>query len=120
PKTFAKRYASGYALWAMPLVTLFYWLLSPFAWLFVQIPRGLSRAMGMSAPRPESVTSQELEYLIELGARHGSLDATKEQLLSSVLAVTEQRVNAIMIPRTQQVGLEASARHAERRPRETV
>ena len=113
PKTFAKRYASGYALVAMPFVAVFYWVLWPLAWLFVQIPRGLSRAMGVSEPRPESVTSQELEYLIELGARHGSLDATKEQLLSSVLAFTEVLVKEIMIPRTQVIALEEGASYDE-------
>jgi len=93
----------------IPLVVLSYWLLWPFAWLFVQIPRGIARAMGLGEATAESVTSQELEYLIEQGARHGSLDETKEQLLSSVLAFTEALVKEIMIPRTQVVALEESA-----------
>jgi putative hemolysin len=109
PKTFAKRHASGAALALIPLVVLFYWVLWPFAWLFVQIPRGIARAMGLGEPAAESVTSQELEYLIEQGARHGSLDETKEQLLSSVLAFTEALVKEIMISRTQVVALEESA-----------
>jgi magnesium and cobalt exporter, CNNM family len=109
PKTFAKRHASGAALALVPLVILFYFLLWPFAWLFVQIPRGIARAMGLGEPTVESVTSQELEYLIEQGARHGSLDETKEQLLSSVLAFTDMLVKEIMIPRTQVVALEESA-----------
>ena len=109
PKTFAKRHATGAALALVPLVILFYFLLWPFAWLFVQIPRGIARAMGLGEPTVESVTSQELEYLIEQGARHGSLDETKEQLLSSVLAFTDMLVKEIMIPRTQVVALEESA-----------
>ena len=109
PKTFAKRYASGTAMALMPLVALAYWVLYPVSWLLVQIPHGLSRAMGIRPPTAESVTSQELEYLIEQGARHGSLDETKEQLLSSVLAFTEVLVKEIMIPRTQVVALEESA-----------
>jgi putative hemolysin len=113
PKTFAKRYASGTALALTPLVTLFYWLLYPVSSLLVQIPRGLSRAVGIRPPTAESVTSQELEYLIEQGARHGSLDETKEQLLSSVLAFTEVLVKEIMIPRTQVVALEESASYDE-------
>ena len=60
PKTFAKRHASGAALALMPLVILFYFLLWPFAWLFVQIPRGIARAMGLGEPPAESVTSREL------------------------------------------------------------
>jgi CBS domain containing-hemolysin-like protein len=114
PKTFAKRYSSGTALALMPLVTLFYWVLYPISSLLVQIPRGLSRAVGIGGrPVAESVTSQELEYLIEQGARHGSLDETKEQLLSSVLAFTEVLVKEIMIPRTQVIAFEESASYDE-------
>jgi putative hemolysin len=109
PKTFAKRHASGAALALIPLVVLFYWLLWPFAWLFVQIPRGIARALDLGEVPGEAVTSRELEYLIEQGARHGSLDETKEQLLSSVLAFTEALVKEIMIPRTQVVAVEESA-----------
>jgi putative hemolysin len=109
PKTFAKRYASGTALAMMPLVALCYWVLYPISGLLVKIPQALSRAMGIRPPAAESVTSQELEYLIEQGARHGSLDATKERLLSSVLAFTEVLVKEIMIPRTQVVALEETA-----------
>jgi len=113
PKTFAKRHASGYAVFIMPLVALVYWILYPLAWVFVQFPRALSRAIG-SAPVPvESVTSRELEYLIELGARQGSIDKVREELLSSVLAFTEVLVKEIMIPRTQVVALEETATYEE-------
>ena len=113
PKTFAKRHASGYAIFIMPLVALVYWLLFPLAWLFVQIPRALSRATGSAAPPSESVTSQELEYLIEMGARQGSIDKIREELLSSVLAFTEVLVKEIMLPRTQVVALEETATYEE-------
>ena len=113
PKTFAKRHASGYAVFIMPLVALVYWLLSPLAWVFVQVPRALSRAIGSAPVAVESVTSQELEYLIELGARQGSIDKVREELLSSVLAFTEVLVKEIMIPRTQVVALEETATYEE-------
>jgi len=114
PKTFAKRHAGKYAAFIMPLVALVYLLLYPLAWLFVQIPRALAKVAG-SGPMPpgESVTSQELEYLIELGARQGSIDKLREELLSSVLAFTEVLVKEIMIPRTQVVALEDSATYEE-------
>ena len=112
PKTFAKRHPSGYAVLIMPLVALLYWLLFPFTWLLVQIPRAISRFAGIP-PSVESVTSQELSYLIEQGARHGSLDKVKEALLSSVLAFTEVLVKEIMIPRTQVVALDETASYEE-------
>jgi CBS domain containing-hemolysin-like protein len=114
PKTFAKRHASGYVLVMLPLIVLVYWLLFPLAWLFVQIPRALSRAAGIGdTPAAETVTSQELEYMIAIGARQGSIDKVREELLSSVLAFTEVLVKEIMIPRTQVVALEETATYDE-------
>jgi CBS domain containing-hemolysin-like protein len=109
PKTYAKRYATGWALTAMPLVALVHWMLFPLVWLLVQVPRGLSHAFGVEKAPAEAVTSRELEYLIELGAKQGSLDAVKERLLSSVLAFTEVLVKEIMVPRTNVVALDESA-----------
>ena len=113
PKTFAKRHATGFAVFLMPLVALVYWLLYPLAWAFVQVPRALARAIGSPPAAAESVTSRELEYLIELGARQGSIDKVREELLSSVLAFTEVLVKEIMIPRTQVVALEETATYEE-------
>jgi CBS domain containing-hemolysin-like protein len=113
PKTFAKRHATGFALFIMPLVAVAYWLLYPLAWLFVQVPRALMRAIGSADAPAESVTSEELEYLIEMGAQQGSIDKVREELLSSVLAFTEVLVKEIMIPRTQVVALEETASYDE-------
>jgi putative hemolysin len=112
PKTFAKRHASGYAIVMMPLVVLVYWVLYPLAWLFVQMPRALTRLIG-SDGKGEAVTSLELEHLIALGARQGSIDKVRERLLSSVLAFTEVLVKEIMIPRTQVIALEETATYDE-------
>ena len=109
PKTFAKRHASGWSVMSIPFVALFYYLLFPIVWVLVQFPRGLTRALGLDPKAAEAVTSQELEYLIELGAKQGSLDKVKEQLLSSVLAFTEVLVKEIMLPRTQVIALEVGA-----------
>ena len=113
PKTIAKRHASGYAVLVIPLVLLVHWLLWPLSWLFGQLPRALGRATGLQNVKPEGVTSEELGYLIEHGARHGSIDKVGERLLSSVLAFTEVLVKEIMIPRTQVVALEDSSTYDE-------
>ena len=113
PKTFAKRHASEFAVFIMPFVAGFYFLLYPLAWLFTQIPRALSKLTGSEESKGESVTSQELEYMIELGARQGSIDKVRERLLSSVLAFTEVLVKEIMIPRTQVIAVDETASWAE-------
>jgi CBS domain containing-hemolysin-like protein len=113
PKTFAKRYASSVAVAAMPLVALTAFLLWPVVLIFSGVPRLLQRALGVEGPSQSPVTSQELGYLIEHGARHGALDAASEELLSSVLKFSETRVKEIMVPRTQVVALEATATYEE-------
>ena len=113
PKTFAKRHATGFAVALMPFVAAFYWVLFPLTWVLVQIPRLLARALSLEEPAHESVTSQELEYLIAQGARQGSIDKVGEELLSSVLAFTEMMVKEIMIPRTQVIALEDTASYEE-------
>jgi CBS domain containing-hemolysin-like protein len=112
PKTFAKRYARTVALALIPLVALTYFLFRPFVAVFVSFPRLLERVLGIDHT-PEAVTSQELEYLIEQGARVGNFDEQKERLLSSVLAFTEMQVKAIMVPRTQVVALDEAATYEE-------
>jgi putative hemolysin len=112
PKTLAKRYATGTALALIPLVSLFYWLLLPVVSIFVAIPRLLQRALGLGASG-EAITSQELEFLIEQGARVGAFDKQKEELLSSVLSFTEMLVKEIMVPRTQVVALAEGAGYDE-------
>ena len=113
PKTFARRHASGFAVFIIPFVALFYFLIFPLVWMLVQVPRALARLTGSDAMPVESVTSRELEYLIEQGARHGSIDKVREKLLSSVLAFTEVLVKEIMISRTQVVALEDNASYDE-------
>lgn len=114
PKTFAKRHATGFAVLVMPAVAAFYYLLFPLVLLLVQVPQLLSRWAGMDGVvASESVTSEELEYLIELGARQGSIDKVREELLSSVLAFTEVLVKEIMTPRTRVVALADDANYED-------
>ncbi len=107
PKTFAKRHAERVALALLPIVTLVYWLLFPLAYpLFygtVAINRMLTRRQGGPAP---SVTSEEIEYLIDLGTREGVLDKVKEELLNSVLEFADILVKEIMVSRTQMLALD--------------
>jgi putative hemolysin len=113
PKTLAKRYPTAVAVAAMPLVVVIAFVLYPLVWLFAGVPRLIQRGLGLAPPTQSPVTSEELGYLIEHGARHGALDAASEELLSSVLAFTETHVKEIMVPRTQVIALEANASYAE-------
>jgi CBS domain containing-hemolysin-like protein len=63
---------------------------------------------GGSGPAP-GVTSEEIEYLIEMGTKEGVLDEVKEELLNSVLEFADRVAKEIMVPRTRVVAIDRDA-----------
>jgi CBS domain containing-hemolysin-like protein len=56
-----------------------------------------------------AVTSEDIEYLIEMGTREGVLDEVKEELLNSVLEFADRVTKEIMVPRTRMVAIDRNA-----------
>jgi CBS domain containing-hemolysin-like protein len=107
PKTLAKRYAERYVISTLPLITLSYWALLPLAWPLVRGTQAISRLLtGSESSAAPSITSEEIEYMIDLGTRAGVLDKVKEELLNSVLEFADILVKEIMVPRTQMLALD--------------
>jgi CBS domain containing-hemolysin-like protein len=113
PKTVGKRHPIRLAMLSIPLVralALVLWPLSSAA------TRGTSLLVGLfggGAPKGPTVTSEEIEYLIEMGSREGVLDEVKEELLNSVLEFADRVVREIMIPRTRMAALDREATSEE-------
>jgi CBS domain containing-hemolysin-like protein len=109
PKIVAKRHPVRVALFNIPVVHGLFWLLWP-------VSAGVTRATnflvglfgGGKGPAP-AVTSEEIEYLIEVGTREGVLDEVKEELLNSVLEFADRVVKEIMVPRTRMVAIDKEA-----------
>jgi CBS domain containing-hemolysin-like protein len=109
PKTLAKRHPIKTALAAAPPLRLLYLLMWPVAVAATRITSWFVQLLaGGAAPAP-AVTSEEIEYLIEMGTREGVLDEVKEELLNSVLEFADRVVKEIMVPRTRMVSLDAAA-----------
>ncbi|HUB05990.1 MAG TPA: hemolysin family protein [Myxococcales bacterium] len=108
PKTLAKRNAEKVALALLPFITAAYWLLFPFAWPLYRGTVAISRFLvgGKEGGAGPSITSEEIEYMIDLGTREGVLDKVKEELLNSVLEFADILVKEIMVPRTQMLALD--------------
>ncbi len=108
PKTLAKRQAERVALSLLPVIAAAYWLLYPFAWPLYRGTVAISRFLvgGKGAGTGPSITSEEIEYMIDLGTREGVLDKVKEELLNSVLEFADILVKEIMVPRTQMLALD--------------
>ncbi|MCM2333902.1 MAG: hemolysin family protein, partial [Anaeromyxobacteraceae bacterium] len=110
PKTIGKRHPIQVSLAMMPAVRTLSWLLWPVSSATTRATSALVRAFGGSAAGASpAVTSEEIEYLIEMGTREGVLDEVKEELLNSVLEFADRVVKEIMIPRTRMVAVDKDA-----------
>jgi putative hemolysin len=109
PKTLAKRHPVKAALVAAPLLTVLYGLLYPVAVAATHATSWIVKLISGGAEPSPAVTSEDIEYLIEMGTREGVLDEVKEELLNSVLEFADRVVKEIMVPRTRMVSLDAAA-----------
>jgi CBS domain containing-hemolysin-like protein len=109
PKTLAKRHPVPVALMSIPFVHPLYWALWPVSTGLSRLTSLLFRLAGGPRERAPSVTSEEIEYLIEMGTREGVLDEVKEELLNSVLEFADRVVKEIMVPRTGMVAIDKDA-----------
>ncbi|MEI7703615.1 MAG: hemolysin family protein [Deltaproteobacteria bacterium] len=110
PKTLAKRHPIRFSLALIPFVRALCWVLWPVSLALVRATHALLRLFGGGkvAPGP-AVTSEEIEYIIEMGTREGVLDEVKEELLNSVLEFADRVVKEIMVPRTRMVAIDRDA-----------
>jgi CBS domain containing-hemolysin-like protein len=110
PKTLAKRHPVQVSLVTIPFVRALHWVLRPVVAVLVRATHGLFATFGggKRAAAP-AVTSEDIEYLIEVGTREGVLDEVKEELLNSVLEFADRVVREIMIPRTRMVAIDRDA-----------
>ncbi len=104
PKSLARANAEQLAPIAMWVLTPMMKLLRPVVALFVVLSDRLARLTGN--PLQEDgpfVREEDIEYLVELGHREGTLSAEREDLLRAVFDFTETTVREVMVPRTDVV-----------------
>lgn len=109
PKTLAKRHPVRASLLVIPAVKAVATLLWP---LSIAVTRITSAVVGVFGGEPRTgpaVTSEEIEYLIEMGTKEGVLDEVKEELLNSVLEFADRVAKEIMVPRTRVVAIDKDA-----------
>ncbi len=109
PKTLAKRHPIRTSLAMIPVARALATVLWP---VTTAVNRATSGVVGLfggrGAPSP-AVTSEEIEYLIEMGTKEGVLDEVKEELLNSVLEFADRVAKEIMVPRTRVVAIDRDA-----------
>lgn len=83
---------------------------------YVVLP--LVRLIRPEAGRHAGLDPDELEAVLELSARAGTIDLDEQQMLSDVVGLGQTRVREVMTPRTRMVWIDASA--SEERVRSIV
>jgi CBS domain containing-hemolysin-like protein len=108
PRVLGRRFPARTAVVSIPVVHVLYWLLWPLAAGLERASHFVSARLGHAAVQP-AVTSDEIEYLIEMGTREGAFDEVREELLNSVLEFSDRVVKDIMVPRTRMAAIDVHA-----------
>ncbi|MBI5499342.1 MAG: HlyC/CorC family transporter [Deltaproteobacteria bacterium] len=115
PKVFAKRAAPYWAPRIIRVVCFLDTILRPLSWLFAKLGKATVRTAGAAGVPTEepTVTETEIEHMIDLGEREGVLAAEHSELLRSVLEFEDTVVKEVMVPRTEMVALDITAKLPE-------
>jgi len=76
-------------------------LTRPLVWLLSSSSSFLLRLMGARRKEEPPVTDDEINVLMEQGAEAGVFHESEQEIVSNVLRLDEQRIGAIMTPRTE-------------------
>ncbi len=108
PKSLARVRSVNFAPIALRLLTPFWFLLYPVAWVYARAAGRVARTvLGPETPQP-TVTEGELEYLIEVGQREGIFQEEEQgRLLGAVVEFNDTVAREIMIPRVDVTAIEA-------------
>jgi len=109
PKTLGKRHPVRMSLLLIPAVRAVSALLWPVSTVVTRASSAFVSLFGAKASSTPAVTSEEIEYLIEMGTKEGVLDEVKEELLNSVLEFADRVAKEIMVPRTRVVAVDRDA-----------
>lgn len=110
PKTISKRFPMKVSSIAIRILKPLYFICVPATAVFVKVTQLVMKLFGGDPSKPSPfVTFEEIEYLIELGAREGQFEEGKEKLLMSVVDFPDTIVREIMIPRTDMTALSSES-----------
>lgn len=109
PKVMARRYAERFVLSVANSLALFYVVTWPATRFFTWLTHSLIRVTGGDPDQGfTSIQADELQILVSMGAREGSIDQFPADLIGRVLKFQEKTIKDIMVPRTQMMALELS------------
>ena len=97
PKYLASVYPEKICFLFYPLMQLFYWILIPVCKIFDLYKALLTKIFKLQ--KDDTVTDEELLYLVEEAEEHGTLKEDESELVRSALEFDDLKVEDILVPR---------------------
>lgn len=107
PKTYAVHHAESVAVFTAPLVRGLAFVLRPLVSLLLWFAD--LQAPGSGVATPSVATEEELLLLTAEAAAHGTIEPEDAELIDRVFVLGDRRVNELMVPRRDVVGVDANA-----------
>lgn len=101
PKTFGKNYAVKFAIPAMYVYQVIYFILYPVTYVVYSFSQAVTMFFKKkSSKKDPQITEEELEFLINVGEKEGILEEQKHDMLSGIFGLGDTVVREIMVHRT--------------------
>jgi putative hemolysin len=113
PKRIALSAPEPLAALMAPAMALIATATSPLVWFLRTVTEGVVRLLGLHRTRQEDVTEEELQSLIDEGAKVGVIEEEEREMIEGVMRLGDRSVKAIMTPRTEMVWLDPSMARAD-------
>lgn len=109
PKGVALRNPEALATRVAPFFAVLSRVTRPVVWILEGTSRGLLALFGMRGEAAEFVTEEDVRAIVSQAAESGSLEATEQGRIESVLRFNDRRVRDLMTPRVDAVTLDLTA-----------
>jgi len=108
PKSYAIRHAEATAYATSFPLHLFYQVFRPVIWVLNRSANFFLRLLGIPLTRSGELlhSAEELEILVEEGAKSGVFNKTEQELITSIFEFSTTTAKEIMVPRTEIVALD--------------
>ena len=113
PKTFGSRHAERLAFWLVRPFEAAETILFPLATLLHKVASFLSSALGRPDRSKAAVSEEELQTMVQMGAKEGTVQKTQAEIIHKTLGLGETLASQIMTPRTEIQWLEKGATLAD-------
>jgi len=109
PKMIARSMPEQIAPFACRVLIGLNFLFYPVTFIITNMIKGMMKSFGVIIQTKRFIRSQDIEYMVDLAQRDGSLERDKTRILTSIFEFSKRRVKDIMIPRDQMSSISVEA-----------